>query len=104
VLGMYGAAIAFVLTEALVLAISLVRFGRISELPQMGKTLQLAAAGGVMVLVLSAKHLAPLERAPDPVVVFGLGGVAGVAYVAALYALRAMPAELHAGLVRPLLD
>lgn len=102
-LGANGAAIAFAISEAVVLGAVVILYHRFAAVPRphhLPRVLVAAAAMGAVALL----KVVPGVDAAGPVPVFVVGsGLSIAAYVGCLYALRAMPPEIHANLVAPLL-
>lgn len=102
-LGARGAAAAFAASEAVALVLVTLLFGRIGAAPRPHRLSRILLAGGAMVAVTLTK-LIPMVGAAGPVVVLVvLGPLSLVAYAGSLYALKAMPREVHATLVAPAL-
>jgi O-antigen/teichoic acid export membrane protein len=101
-LGANGAAVAFAISELVVLALVASLYRRVGSLPRPYQLWRVLAAASVMAGVAFLQELPFLSDAPAAVVL-GVVGLASVcAYVGALYALRAVPRELHTGLVVPI--
>jgi O-antigen/teichoic acid export membrane protein len=99
--GANGAAAAWVLSELVILAALAALYRRFARLPRLERAPQVltatAAAAGVGLL-----KVVVLPGSAHALVVLMVGGVLTVAvYVLALYALRAMPSEVHQHLVLP---
>jgi O-antigen/teichoic acid export membrane protein len=102
VLGNYGAALAYVITEVVAVAAAMYIFGRRATLPRFHRPLRVAAAGCVMAAV-ALLLLVPGVQDASPVVVLCLGALlSGPLYAAALYSFGAMPEEIHTNLLAPL--
>jgi O-antigen/teichoic acid export membrane protein len=103
--GTRGAAVAFAATEVFALGLNLVVYARIAKAPRMQRSPQLLAAACVMALVVLPKSL-PAVEAASPALVLAVGGLLSLTvYVCSLYALRAIPRDIHAsvaGLLAPL--
>jgi O-antigen/teichoic acid export membrane protein len=98
--GAEGAAIAFVGTELLSGGLLYITYARIVSRPRFYRPLPVLAAGGAMAAVAALARLI----GAGPAVPLVVGGVAGgAAYAACLYAFRAMPDEIHAAVVGPVL-
>jgi O-antigen/teichoic acid export membrane protein len=97
-----GAAIAFSTSEAIALPALLFVYSRSGRAPRPVPPAGLVVAAGV--LAASAALRLPLEAVSgDPLFVLAAGaGLSLGAYVWALYALSAMPREVHEGLLVPL--
>ncbi len=103
VLGARGAALAYVASEAVALVLVLALFRRIGAAPRPHRMPQLLVAGGAMAAVTLLK-LVPLAEATGPVaVIVVLGALSIAVYAGCLYALGAMPREVHSTLVAPVL-
>jgi O-antigen/teichoic acid export membrane protein len=101
--GAKGAAAAFAVSEIASVALSRIICSKFVSLPRLHRAPQVAAAACVMAAVALAKH-APFAAGQSPIVVLAVGAVATLAvYAAALYALKAVPKEVHTTLVLPLL-
>jgi O-antigen/teichoic acid export membrane protein len=101
--GINGAAIALSATEVILLALIMRLYTSVGSLPRVHRGPQVALAGAAMAAVVLAKL--PVADSVNPVIVIvSLGSASVVVYVMCLYALRAMPAEVHAGIVLPLLS
>jgi len=101
--GARGAAVAFTISEVTALACGITLFGRVGTVPKLYRAPQVLAAVGVMACVAAIKLL-PFAEGASSMLVFCVGGAASLAaYAACLYAFGAMPQELHAGLVLPVL-
>jgi O-antigen/teichoic acid export membrane protein len=101
-LGAHGAAIAFSASEVLALPTLLLVYRRSGRAPRPIPPVRLVAAGGVV--AAAAVLRLPLEAVSDNplfVLVVG-GGLTLCGYAGALYALSAMPREIHEGLLVPL--
>ncbi len=102
-LGARGAAIAFAASEAAALLLMFWLFRRVGTPPRPHQVPQLLLAGCAMAAVAALK-LAPMADAAGPVAaIVVLGSLSLAAYIACLYALRAMPREVHDTLVAPIL-
>jgi O-antigen/teichoic acid export membrane protein len=100
-LGTYGAALAYVVTELISVGLLMVVYRRAAKVPRPHRPLRVAAAACAMAAVVLIR-LVPGVDGASPVAVLGLGAaVGGTLYVGALYLLRAMPREIHANLVVP---
>jgi O-antigen/teichoic acid export membrane protein len=100
-LGNYGAALAYVISEVVAVTALMFIYGRGAKVPRFHKPLRVAAAGCVMGAVALMRLLPGVEHAPA-LAVLAVGGVVSAAlYVGALYALRAMPEEIHVNLFAP---
>lgn len=98
-----GAAAAFCASEIAGLVVLIVTFRRVATVPRPYKLPQVLAAVGAAAAVASIKLL-PFADGASPVVVLVLGALLCFpVYAACLYWLKAMPPELHAGVVAPLL-
>jgi O-antigen/teichoic acid export membrane protein len=101
-LGNFGAALAYVITEGCAVSALMYVYGRTAKVPSFHQPLRVAAAGCAMGAVGLVRLLPGVEHAPAVAVVL-VGGVVSVGvYVGALYALRAMPQEIHVNLIAPL--
>jgi len=100
--GARGAATAFAATELLHFSALLFLYRRLGRIPVPERALQVLLAAGIMAAVALLKPLLPTDGTPPEVVLIVGGTVSVSVYVAALYALRAMPRELHAHFVAPL--
>jgi O-antigen/teichoic acid export membrane protein len=100
--GADGAALAFALTEFLHFSALLVLYRGVAALPRPQRAPQVLIAGGLMAAVALLKPLFPASSTSSVVVLVVGGATSLVVYVAALYALHAMPRELHDHLVLPL--
>jgi O-antigen/teichoic acid export membrane protein len=102
-LGARGAALALLLTEAANLALFVLVYRRCAKLPRLGYAYRRVAAATLGLAAVLGVKLVPAVPALGSFPTLVLGSAVGVfAYVGGLYALRAMPVELHAGLLVPL--
>ncbi len=102
--GALGAAVAFVLSEVLHLALLARIYRDYSRLPYPRHLLQVIAAAALVGAIASVKFL-PFADDAAPILVLLVGvPMAMVAYASALYALNAMPREVHTHLVSPIWD
>jgi O-antigen/teichoic acid export membrane protein len=101
-LGARGAAVAFAATEAVGLVLVLLLFTRIGAAPQVYRLPQVLLAACAMGAV-TLLQIIPFADSMGPIalVAFGLPSIA--VYTGSLYALKAMPREIHHTLVAPLL-
>jgi O-antigen/teichoic acid export membrane protein len=100
-LGTYGAAVAFVITEVVSLATIAKIYGRVGSLPRFHEPVRVAVAAACMAAAGLLK-LAPGADGVAPIVMLGAGGALGAAlYLGSLYALGAMPREIHINLLAP---
>jgi O-antigen/teichoic acid export membrane protein len=96
-----GAAVALVLSEVLMLGALMGVYRRTGTIPKPHRAPQVLVAGSVMSAVTLA--LLSFLGSASAAVTLAIGGTVSTAvYIACLYALKAMPRELHAGLVAPL--
>jgi O-antigen/teichoic acid export membrane protein len=97
-----GAAVAWAVSELVIVALYAVFYRRVfTSLPRLTRGPQILAAGFTMAVVALAKLL-PAVSGADPALVLGIGGaLSTVVYFATLYALKAMPREVHANFVLP---
>jgi O-antigen/teichoic acid export membrane protein len=103
VLGARGAAIAFAASEMVALVLLVLLFRRIGVPPRPHRLPQVLLAGCAMTAV-TLLTLAPIAGSAGPLtVIVVLGSLSGAVYAASLYALGAMPREIHSTLVAPLL-
>ena len=102
-LGARGAAIAFATSEALALVAMALLFRRIGTLPRPHRLRGLLVAGAAMAGVALLKLLPAADAAGPAAVVVVLGSMSFAVYTICLYALGAMPREVHATLISPLL-
>lgn len=97
-LGAEGAGLALIVTDALALAVAMFLYGQHGSVPRPQATTKLVLAATAMGAVGFATSQIPWS-AP---LVLALGGMLSCAvYVAALYAVRAVPPEVHVTLVMP---
>lgn len=102
-LGARGAALAFAASEVLALVLVLRLFRRIGTVPAPRRLKRIVLAGAAMAVVTLLKLL-PLADAASPAAVIAvLGSLSLAVYVSCLYALGAMPREVHSALVAPAL-
>lgn len=100
--GARGSAIAFVVSEVASLASWLYIYGRVAALPRIYRLRAVVVAGAVTASVGLVKLL-PFATATNAPLVLALGGLAGLAvYAGTLYALKAMPREVHTAIVLPI--
>jgi O-antigen/teichoic acid export membrane protein len=100
-LGNKGAAIAFVLTELVAYIVLRRVYAKAAAPPDFVAPVRTALAGCCMALA-GVVLLAPGAHSASPVLVLAAGGVLRTAlYAGALYALRAMPPEVHSNLIEP---
>lgn len=100
--GVYGAAVALSVTEVVGLLLIARLYKSVGRLPTIYRGPQVLLAAGAMAVVVLAKTL-PFASSLGPVIVVALLGSASLAvYVGCLYAMRAMPAEVHTAIVVPL--
>ena len=100
--GARGSAIAFVASEVASLATWLFVYSRMATLPRIYRFWALVVAGGATASVGLVKLL-PFATATNAPLVLALGGLVGLGvYAGALYALKAMPREVHTAIVLPL--
>lgn len=101
--GARGAAAAFALFEAVAVVIMVVLYRRVGRAPRPYRPARLLLAGCAMVAVAALK-LVPVADSAGPVsVIVVLGALSLGAYAGCLYALGAMPREVHDTLVAPVL-
>ncbi len=100
--GAKGAAVAFSATELVHFSALLFLYRRLGSIPRPERGLQVLLAAGLMAAVALLKPLFPVDSTSAGVVLVVGGAVSVTVYVAALYALHAMPRELHAQFVAPL--
>jgi len=100
-LGARGAAAAFALSEGLILAALAWLYRGFARFPRPHLLPRVAAAGCAMASVALLKLFAFVDSLSPVLVLLAGASLALAVYVAALYALRAMPRELHASLVTP---
>ena len=99
--GARGAAIAFVSSEMATLAVLLLVYRRLAAVPRLHRFGSVIVAGAAAALVGLVKLL-PLAAEVSPIVVLVLGGLVGLGvYIGTLYALDAMPRELHTAITLP---
>jgi O-antigen/teichoic acid export membrane protein len=103
VLGARGAALAFSASEALALVLVLRLFGRIGRVPPPRRLPQLLLAGAAMATVTLLKLLPLPGTADAAAVIVVLGSLSFGVYAYVLYALGAMPHEVHHALIAPAL-
>jgi O-antigen/teichoic acid export membrane protein len=98
-----GAAVAWVASEVLIVASYAFMYRRIiGSLPRVSRGAQILAATCATAIVALVKLL-PFASDASPLLVLLAGGsLCAVVYVGTLYALKAMPGELHTNLVLPL--
>lgn len=101
--GAEGSALAWALSEVCVLAAFLILYHRhVGPAPRLPRGLRVLAAALAMGALALLKFLPGVSGA-SPALVLVLGALACPAvYVAALYALKAMPSELHTNVMVPL--
>jgi O-antigen/teichoic acid export membrane protein len=100
--GARGAAVAFTISEFLAFALSAWYCRYIGAFPKPEHGLGVLLAAGCMSLVLLLKLFSVVDSLA-PILLLGLGALISLAvYAASLYAFRAMPPELHTGIVVPL--
>ncbi len=98
-----GAAAAFCASEIVGLVALVVMFSRFATVPRPYRVPQMLAAVAAAAAVASIKLL-PFADGASPILVLSLGALVCLpVYAACLYGLKAIPRELHAGLVLPLL-
>lgn len=100
--GARGAALAFGLSEAAVLAAVCLLYRRFAALPRPHRLPQVVAAACAMGAVALLKLVPPADGAGPAVILFAGSALSVVVYTASLYALGAMPREVHTNLVVPL--
>lgn len=101
VLGARGAAAAFVASEVVALVLVALLFRRLGAAPRPHRLAQVLLAGCAMAAVALLK-LVPLADAAGPVaVIVVLGPLSVAVYLGCLYALKAMPREVHSTLLAP---
>jgi O-antigen/teichoic acid export membrane protein len=99
--GAHGAAAALLASEILVIGALIGVYRRIGAIPKLHRAPQVLVAACVMAAVALAPL--PLLDSASAVLVLAIGGsISAAVYVGLLYALKAMPREVHAGLVAPL--
>jgi O-antigen/teichoic acid export membrane protein len=100
----HGAAVAWVASEALIVATYAVVYRRMfRRLPRMRRAPQVFAAALAMGAVALMKFLPFVEDA-SALLVLAVGGLLStIVYGGSLYALKAMPSELHVNLVLPVM-
>jgi O-antigen/teichoic acid export membrane protein len=100
--GPRGAAVAFVVSEAAWAVLLMFAVRGIATLPKFHRLPETLVAAGAMAAVGLLK-LAPFAQGLSPVLVVCVGSVvSGAVYLAVIYALKAMPREVHLNLVMPL--
>lgn len=99
--GAVGAASALVVTDALALAVAMALYRTLGSVPRPRGAGRLLLAAAAMAAVGFAASRLPWA---DPAVLALGGALSCAVYAAALYALRAMPEEVHAGLVMPVVN
>jgi O-antigen/teichoic acid export membrane protein len=100
--GASGAALALALSEALHLALLWLFYRDFATPPRFWMRARVLAAACAMTAAVAVKLL-PVSGDGGLMVTLGLGGPLAVSvYVAALYALNAMPSEVHSNLLLPL--
>ncbi len=100
--GASGAALAFALTEVIHLAVLLLLYHGSARPPRPRRSVRVLAAAGVSTAAAAVKLL-PLHGEGGTIVTVILGFALALAlYVSTLYALGAMPREVHGNLVLPL--
>jgi O-antigen/teichoic acid export membrane protein len=101
--GAQGAAAAWVLSEVLIVLMYLVFYRRIfGNLPLPHRASQILAAACAMAVVALLKLLPGVSEAGPVVILIAGGGLCAAVYIASLYALKAMPREVHVNVVLPL--
>jgi O-antigen/teichoic acid export membrane protein len=101
--GARGAALALVVTEVANLVIAVLVYRRYATLPKLHQVERRLAAGALAAAAVLGVQMLPGAEELGPFTEAVIAGTAGVVtYFGSLYALRAMPSELHAGLVVPL--
>ncbi|HKN94503.1 MAG TPA: oligosaccharide flippase family protein [Thermoleophilaceae bacterium] len=100
--GAKGAATAFAATELLHFSALLFLYRKLAAIPLPERGPQVLLAAGLMAAVALLKPLLPTDSASPGVVLVVGGALSVTVYVAALYALHAMPRELHTHFVAPL--
>jgi O-antigen/teichoic acid export membrane protein len=99
--GAHGAAVALLASEILIIGALIGVYRLIGAVPKLHRAPQVLVAACVMAAVALA--LLPLLDSASAVLALTIGGTTSAAvYVGCLYALKAMPSELHAGLIVPL--
>lgn len=99
--GAVGAAGALVVSDVLALAAGMVLYRRLGAVPRARGAGRLILAAAAMAAVAFAASRLPWAA---PAVLALGGALSSAVYVGALYALRAVPSEVHVGVVRPVLD
>jgi O-antigen/teichoic acid export membrane protein len=100
--GAEGSALAWVICEAVMLATVATLYRRFATLPRVHHAPRVFAAGCAAAGAALVKLL-PFAGDAHPLIVLSLGGALCVTtYALALYALKAMPREVHANIVLPL--
>lgn len=102
-LGARGAATAFAISEAAALVAVALLFRRIGALPRPHRLARLVVAGAAMGAVTLLRFLPPADAAGPVAVLVVLGALSFAVYAGCLYALGAMPREVHSTLIAPLL-
>lgn len=101
-LGPRGAAIAYVAAEAVGLVVLLAIYGKFATPPRLERLPAFLVAAGAMAAAAGLVKLLPFVASNAPLVL-ALGGLVGMCvYVGCLYALKAMPREIHTTLVLPI--
>ncbi len=101
-LGARGAAVAFAISEAVIVTSVCVLYRRFAAFPRPHRPAQVAVAGCAMGSVALLKLVPPIAAVgPVPILLVG-SALSLLVYAGGLYALRAMPREIHANLVLPL--
>jgi O-antigen/teichoic acid export membrane protein len=101
--GAQGAAAAWVLSEVLIVLMFTVFYRRIfGNLPLPHRASQILAAACAMAVVTLLKLLPGVSEAGPVVILIAGGSLCAAVYVASLYALKAMPREVHVNVVLPL--
>ena len=102
-LGADGAALAFAISEGAVILAVGVLYRRFASFPRPHRPIRVLLAAAAMAAVASLKLIPGTDVAgPVPVLLLG-AGLSLATYVGCLYALRAMPHEVHTSLVAPVL-
>jgi O-antigen/teichoic acid export membrane protein len=100
--GAEGAAVAFGLTEAVHLTMILVLYRGFASLPRPRSVLRVLAAATLAMGAAELVRLSPLADVGGTIAVLAAGGAAAMAtFVGSLYALRAMPSEIHDHVILP---
>jgi O-antigen/teichoic acid export membrane protein len=100
-LGNHGAALAFVVSEVVAVATLMQRYSRVATPPRLQAPLRVALAGCGMAAVAALKLVPGVDDAPPLAVLVGGGLLSTSLYVGSLYALGAMPREVHLNFLAP---